>query len=151
MPWGISIERALDIHRDLYFGSYVVEDPSEEPSKAYYRKDETAEIDGVAFDCVQYRFKGNRFHAITAEMRSRIGPRSLVTRSEEAFDRLHRSLVRRYGKPTKFDEGYFVDFVTVTRDAEWDRGDATIVLRYRGPETTNEDRLVFELRAGGRR
>ncbi len=150
LAWGASIEQATGIYRDLYFGNYVLEDKGREPSKVYYRKHETTAIDDVAFDTIQYWFRDNRFFKIRAVMRSGIGPRSLITRCEESFDLLHRALVRKYGEPTKYDESYFADFVTVVRVARWDRSDATIVLEYRGPEGTNEDRLTLELREGGR-
>ncbi len=150
LTWGVTTEQARAIYRDLYFGSYIVENSKEEPSKVYFRKGETAEIEGDAFDSIEYWFKENRFYKVRAVMRSGIGPRSLVTRSEESFDRLHRALIRKYGNPTKYQEGYFIDFVTIVRVAEWDRRDATIVLEYKGPAGTSEDQLVFELGEGGR-
>ncbi len=150
LTWGASIEQATGIYRDLYFGKYVLEDKGREPSKVYYRKRETTAIDDVAFDSIQYWFRDNRFFKIRAVMRSGIGPRSLITRSEESFTLLHRALVRKYGEPTKYDESYFADFVTVVRVARWDRNDATIVLEYRGPGRTNEDELTLEVREGGR-
>ncbi len=150
LAWGTPVEQARAVYPDLYFGSYVVEGAREEPSMIYYRKDEKAEIHGVAFDYLQYWFRNNRFYKIRAAMRTGIGPRTLVTRSEESFDRVNRELVDKYGKPTKYAENYFIDLVTVTRVAEWDRSDAAIVLEYKGPEGTNEDQLVFELREGGR-
>lgn len=148
--WGASVEQATGIYRDLYFGNYVLEGGGREPSKVYYRKHETAAIDDVAFDSIEYWFRDDRFFKIRAVMRSGIGPRSLVTRSEESFTLLHRALVRKYGEPTKYDESYFADFVTVVRVARWDRNDARIVLEYKGPERTNEDRLTLEVREGGR-
>ncbi len=150
LSWGTTVEQAQAIYRDLYFGKYLVEDSGTEPSRIYFRRDETGEVDGVAFDFIEYSFRQNRFCGIRAVMRSRIGPRSLITRSEESFTRLHESLARRYGRPTKYTESYFTDFVTVTRVAQWDRPDATFVLTYKGPETANEDQLIFELREGGR-
>ncbi len=150
LTWGVTVEQARAVYRDLYFGRYFVEDSKEEPSRIYYRKGETAEIEGVTFDSVEYWFREDRFHKVRAVMRSRIGPRSLITRSEESFDLLHRALIRRYGDPTKYDESYFTDFVTVVRVATWDQGNATVVLEYKGPEGTDEDQLVFELRQGGR-
>ncbi len=150
MSWGVTVEQSRAIYPDLYFGGYVVEDSKEEPARIYYRRDETAEIDGVRFDSIEYRFRGNRFIEIKAVIRSGIGPRSLITRSEESFHRVQQALIGKYGKPTKYEESYFIDFVIVTRVAEWDRPDATIVLEYKGPERANEDHLVFELREGGR-
>ena len=150
LSWGATVEQARTVYRDLYSGSYVVENGMEEPSRIYYRRDETAEIEGVAFDSIQYWFRANRFYRVRAVMRSGIGPRSLITRSEESFARLRRDLARRYGAPTRYTESYFADFVTVVRVAQWDRADATVVLKYKGPETTNEDELTFELREGGR-
>ncbi len=149
LHWGATVAQAQSIYRDLYFGSFAVEDSRDEPSKIYSRKDETQDVEGVAFDSIEYWFRRDRFYRVRAVMRSRIGPRSLITRSEESFDQLRKSLTGRYGKPAKYDEGYFVDFVTVVRSAEWQRPDATIVLEYKGPESTNEDRLIFELREGG--
>jgi len=151
LRWGVSVEQAMGIYRDLYFGNYVLEDKTREPSKIFFRKQETAVIDDVAFDSIQYWFKDNRFYRIKAFIHSSIGPRSLLTRSEEAFDQLHESLTRKYGAPTKFSERYFADFISVVREVEWTRGDVLIVLTYKGPEGTNEDRLTFELVKGGRR
>lgn len=150
LTWGVSVEQAMGIYRDLYFGHYVLDDKAREPSKIYFRKQETAVIDDVAFDSIQYWFKDNRLYRIKAIIHSRIGPRSLLTRSEEAFDQLHRSLTRKYGVPGKFRERYFTDFISVVRDVEWARGDVLVVLSYKGPEGTNEDRLTFELVKGGR-
>lgn len=151
LTWGVSVEQAMGIYRDLYFGNYVLEDKTREPSKIFFRKQETAVIDDVAFDSIQYWFKDNRFYRIKAFIHSSIGPRSLLTRSEEAFDQLRESLTRKYGAPTKFSERYFADFISVVREVEWTRGDVLIVLTYKGPEGTNEDRLTFELVKGGRR
>ncbi len=150
LMWGASVAQAKGIYGDLSFGNYVLEDKGREPSKVYNRTHETATIEDVAFDAIEYWFRDDRFVKIRAVMRSGIGPRALVTRSEESFDLLHRALVRKYGEPTKYDESYFTDFITVVRVARWDRSDATIVLEYRGPERTNEDELTFELREGGR-
>ena len=150
LTWGVSVEQATGIYRDLYFGNYVLEDKTREPSKIFFRKQETAVIDDVVFDSIQYWFKDNRFYRIKAFIHSRIGPRSLLTRSEEAFDELHESLTRKYGAPAKFSERYFADFISVVRDVEWARGDVLVVLSYKGPEGTNEDRLTFELVKGGR-
>lgn len=151
LAWGVTVEQARITYPDLSFGSYVVEDARQEPSRAYYRKDESAEIDGVAFDSIQYLFKGDRFHGIRAVMHSRIGPRSLVTRSEESFDLLHRALTRHYGRPARYDERYFTDFISVVRVAEWSGAGAAVILEYKGPEGTNEDQLVLDVREGGRR
>ncbi len=150
LMWGASVEQATGIYRDLYFGNYVLDDKGREPSKVYYRKHETAAIDDVAFDSIEYWFRDNRFYKIRALMHSEIGPRSLITRSEESFTLLHRALVRKYGEPTRYDESYFADFVTVVRVAQWDLHDAAIVLEYKGPERTNVDHLSLEVREGGR-
>lgn len=149
LTWGVTVEQARAAYPDLYFGSYVVDGTREEPSRIYYRKTETSEIEGVAFDSIGYWFKKDRFRKVSAVIRSGIGPRALITRSEESFDLLRRALIRKYGAPTTYNESYFTDFVTVTRVAQWRRADATIVLEYRGPEGTNEDQLIFELREGG--
>ncbi len=151
LTWGASIELATGIYRDLYFGSYELEDKGREPSKVYYRRHETAAIDDVTFDSIQYWFRENRFYKIRAVIRSGIGPRALITRSEESFAQLHLALTGRYGEPTKYSESYFTDFVTVVRVARWELRDATILLEYKGPERTNEDRLTFELIEGGSR
>lgn len=150
LPWGTTVEEAEAVHPDLYFERFAIEGAKEAPSRVFHRRNENPEIEGVAFDYMEYRFRENRFYMIRAVMISRVGPRSLVTRSEESFDLLRRSLTRRYGAPSKFDESYFTDFVTVVRIAEWDRIDATIVLEYRGTGETNEDQLTFVLREGGK-
>jgi len=150
LAWGISVEQALGIYPDLYFGNYVLEDSKREPSRIYFRKQETPVIEDVVFDSIQYWFKDNRFYRIKAVIHSGIGPRSLLTRSEEAFDRLQESLTRKYGAPAIYSEKYFTDFISVVRDVEWTRGDVLVVLKYKGPEGTNEDRLTFELVKGGR-
>jgi len=150
LTWGVSVEQAFSIYHDLYFGKYVVEDVKQEPSKIYYRKDETGRIDDIVFDSIEYGFKDNRFYKIKAVIHSKIGPRTLVTRSEEAFDQLQKSFIRKYGEPAKYHESYFTNFITVMRDVEWDVGDISIALKYKGPEGTNEDQLIFELVKGGR-
>ncbi len=150
LPWGTTVEKARAIHPDLNFGRYAVEDGGRELCAVYFRRDETGKIEGVEFDSIEYLFRENRFFGIRAVMRSRIGPRSLITQSEESFSRLQQALVRRYGAPAKYSESYFTDFVTVTRVAQWDRPDAAVVLTYKGPEGSNEDQLIFELRGGGR-
>ncbi len=150
LTWGVTVEQAMGIYRDLYFGNYVLEDRTREPSKIYFRKQEEAVIDDVVFDSIQYWFRDNRFYRIKAIIHSRIGPRSLLTRSEEAFDQMRESLTRKYGAPAKYSERYFTDFISVMRDVEWARGDVLVVLSYKGPEGTNEDRLTFELVKGGR-
>jgi len=146
LKWGVSIGKASEIYNDLYFEKYVILNSKEEPSKVYARKNEKGMIHGVAFDSVEYWFRDDAFFQIRAVLRSKIGPRTLVTRAEDAFDTISNSFQHRYGKLSEYKVNYVTEFMAVVKEATWETGISTITLKYEGPRETNEDLLILEIR-----
>lgn len=146
LKWGTSVAQATNAYRDLHFNKYVVENEKEEPSKIYVRKNEYREMYGVVFDSVDYWFKGDRFYQITAILHSKIGPRTLVTRAEDGFDRMSSTLRNEYGDPKKVNVSYVGELILAVKETTWDAGDSTITVRYDGPEEMSEDRLSIRIR-----
>ena len=146
LKWGDSIGKASEIYNDLYFEKYVILNSKEDPSKVYARKNEKGMIHGVAFDSVEYWFRDGAFFQIRAVLRSKIGPRTLVTRAEDAFDTISSSFQHRYGKLSEYKVNYITEFMVVVKEATWKTGISTITLKYEGPRETNEDLLILEIR-----
>ncbi len=145
MKWGVSVEQARNIYKDLYFDQYVLADNKDEPSKMYIRKDEYDVIDNVSFDSVEYFFRRNHFHRIRADLRSRFGPRTLVTRAEASWEKMVEYLRRKYGDPKEQRTRYVTENLAVVKEMRWEEGDIFLHLTYKGPERTNEDQLIFEM------
>ena len=151
MGWGVSIEQASKIYQDLYFEKYVISKGNEEPWKVYVRKMEHEEIENVTFDSVEYWFKGDHFYQITAELHSRIGPRTMVTRAEDAFDKMNGRLRHRYGGPSDHKVDYVTEFIVVVREATWIADHSAITIRYEGTGRTNEDLFTLRIRENPKR
>ena len=139
LRWGTSIEQSLKIYKDLYFEKYVVTDSKEEPWKVYVRRVEHGEIENVTFDSIEYWFKGDHFYQIRAVLHSRIGPRTMVTRAENAFDKMNGRLRNRYGDPSGHKVDYVTEFIVVVREATWIVDHSAITIKYEGVGRTNED------------
>lgn len=145
LKWGVSVEQARNIYKDLYFDQYVLADHKDEPSKVYFRKDENGVIDNVSFDSVEYWFRRNDFYRIRAILHSRFGPRTLVTRAEASWDQMVEYLRREYGEPKENSTRYVTEYLVVVKEMRWEVGGVFLHLNYRGPESADEDQLIFEM------
>lgn len=146
LRWGTSIEQSSNTYPDLYFKKYVMIDSREEPWKVYVRKAENVNIENVTFDSIEYWFNKDHFYQIRAVLNSRIGPRTLVTQSEDAFDRMNGRLKSRYGNPSDHKIDYVTEFIVVVREATWNMGRSAITIKYEGVGRTNEDSFTLTMR-----
>ena len=146
LRWGTSLEQSSKIYRDLSFEKYVVSDGKEEPWKVYVRTVEHGDIENVTFDSIEYWFQGDHFHQVRAVLHSRIGPRTLVTRAENAFDKIHRRLRDRYGNPSGHKVDYVTEFIVVVKEATWIVDHSAITIKYEGAGRTNDDLFTLTLR-----
>lgn len=145
LTWGISEEQAGNAYPDLHFGGYEIESNKEEPVKTYSRNAVPEKFDGVLFDSFVYGFKGNRFYKVRASLQSRIGPRTLTTRAETSWNQLAEYLVRKYGAPKERSIRYMTEYLVVVKEMRWEIGGVFIRLNYKGPESADEDQLIFEV------
>lgn len=145
LRWGTSIEQSLKIYPDLSFEKYVISDGKEEPWKVYVRTVEHREIENVTFDSIGYWFHGDHFYRVRAVLHSRIGPRTLLTRAEDAFDKMNGRLRIRYGDPSVHKVDYVTEFITVVREATWVVDRSAITIKYDGAGRTDEDLLTFTM------
>ena len=151
MRWGTSIEESLKIYQDLSFEKYVISDSKEEPRKVYVRRVEHGEIENVTFDSIEYWFKGDHFYQVRAVLHSRIGPRTLVTRAENAFDKINGRLRNRYGAPSGHKVDYVTELIVVVREATWIVDHSAITIKYEGIGRTNEDSFTLTMQEKPRR
>jgi len=145
LRWGTSLEQSLKIYQDLSFEKYVISGSKEEPRKVYVRKVEHGEIEDVVFDSIEYWFKGDHFYQVRAELHSRIGPRTMVTRAENAFAKMNGRFRNRYGDPAGHKVDYVTEFIVVVREATWIVGPSAITIKYEGTGRTNEDSLTLTM------
>lgn len=145
LRWGTSIEQSSKIYRDLHFEKHVISGSKEEPWKVYVRKVEHGEIENVTFDSIEYWFRGDHFYQIRAELHSRIGPRTMVTRAENAFARMNDRLRSRYGNPADHKVDYVTEFIVVVREATWVVDHSAITIKYEGVGKTNEDLFTLTM------
>jgi hypothetical protein len=145
LRWGTSIEQSSKIYQDLSFERYVISDGKEEPRKVYVRKVEHGEIENETFDSIEYWFKGDHFYQIRAVLHSRIGPRTLVTRAENAFQKINGRWRNRYGDPSDHKVHYVTEFIAVVREATWIVDHSAITIKYEGAGRTDEDFLTLTM------
>ena len=145
LRWGTSIEQSLKIYQDLYFEKYVISDSKEEPRRVYVRRVEHGGIEDVVFDSIEYWFKGDHFYQVRAVLHSRIGPRTMVTRAENAFAKMNGRLRDRYGDPSDQKVDYVTEFIVVVRKATWVVDHSAISIKYEGTGSTNEDSFTLTL------
>ena len=145
LRWGTSIDQSSKTYQDLSFERYVISDGKEEPRKVFVRKVEHGEIENVTFDSIEYWFKGDHFYQIRAVLRSRIGPRTMVTRAENAFGKINGRLKERYGNPTGNKVDYVTEFIAVVKEATWIVDHSAITIKYEGAGKTDEDMLTLTL------
>ncbi|MGZ8448462.1 MAG: hypothetical protein ACXWWV_02580 [Candidatus Deferrimicrobiaceae bacterium] len=143
LKWGTSLEQASKIYQDLDFEKYMISNSKEEPWKVYVRREEHGDIENVTFDSIEYWFKGDHFYQIRAVLHSRIGPRTLVTRAENAFDKINGGLRNRYGDPPGHKVDYVTEFIVVVKEATWIVDHSVITIKYEGAGRTNEDLLTL--------
>jgi hypothetical protein len=143
LKWGTSIDQASKTYLDLGFERYVISNSKEEPWKVYVRSVEHGDIENVTFDSIEYWFKGDHFYQIRALLHSRIGPRTLVTRAENAFDKITGRLRNRYGNPSDHKVDYVTEFIVVVKEATWIVDHSAITIKYEGAGRTNEDLLTL--------
>jgi len=146
LRWGASIEQSSKFYQDLYFEKYVVTDSKKIPRKVYLRRVENGEIEDVTFDSIEYWFKGDHFYQVRAILHSRIGPRTLVTRAEDAFEKVNGRLRNRYGQPSGHKIDYVTEFIVVVREATWNLDRSAISIKYEGVGRTNEDSFTLTMR-----
>jgi hypothetical protein len=146
LRWGISIEQSSKIYQDLHFEKYVISGSKEEPRKVYVRTVEHGEIENIMFDSIEYWFKGDHFYQVRAVLHSRIGPRTLVTQAENAFEKIYGRLRNRYGEPSGHKVDYVTEFIVVVREATWTVDHSAITIKYEGAGRTNEDLLTLNMR-----
>ena len=145
LRWGTSIEQSSKSYQDLSFVRYVVSDGKEEPRKVYVRNVEHGEIEAVTFDSIEYWFKGDHFYKISAVLHSRIGPRTMVTRAEDAFAKMNGRLRKRYGDPSGHKVDYVTEFIVVVKEAIWIVDQSAITIKYEGAGRTNEDLFTLTM------
>jgi len=145
LRWGTSVEQSSKIYQDLQFERYVVSGGREEPWKVYVRKTERGEIENVTFDSIEYWFKGDHFFQVRAVLHSRIGPRTLVTKAENAFDKISGRLRNRYGAPSDHKVDYVTELIVVVREATWIVDHSAITVKYEGVGRTNEDLFTLTM------
>jgi hypothetical protein len=146
LRWGTSIEQSLKVYQDLSFEKYVISGSKEEPWKVYVRKAEHGDIENVTFDSIEYWFKGDHFCQIRAELHSRIGPRTMATRAENAFVKMNGRLRNRYGDPSDHKVDYVTEFIVVVREMTWIVDHSAITIKYEGAGRTNEDLFTLTMR-----
>jgi hypothetical protein len=146
LKWGTSIDQASKTYPDLGFERYVISTSKEEPWKVYVRSVEHPDIENVTFDSIEYWFKGDQFHQIRAVLHSRVGPRTLVTRAENAFDKINGRLRNLYGDPSDHKVDYLTEFIVVVKEATWNVNHSAITVKYEGTGKTNEDLLTLTFR-----
>jgi hypothetical protein len=146
LRWGTSIEQSSKIYPDLYFKKYAMIDSREEPWKVYVRRAEHGDIENVTFDSIEYWFNRDHFYQLRAVLNSRIGPRTLVTRAEDAFDKINGRLRNRFGDPSDHKVDYVTEFIVVVREATWIVDHSAITIRYEGAGRTNEDLLTLTMK-----
>ena len=145
LRWGASIDQSTKIYPDLVFEKYVISDAKEEPWKVFVRKREHGEIENVAFDSIEYWFKEDHFRRIRAVLNSRIGPRTMVTQAENAFDKMSGRMRNRYGDPSDHRVDYVTEFIVVVREATWIVDRSAITIKYEGTGRTNEDLFTLTM------
>jgi hypothetical protein len=143
LKWGTSIDQASKTYLDLGFERYVISNSKEEPWKVYIRGVEHGDIESVTFDSIEYWFKGDQFHQIRAVLHSRIGPRTLVSRAENAFDKITGKFRDRYGAPSAHRIDYVTEFIVVVKEATWIVDHSAITVKYEGAGRSNEDLLTL--------
>ena len=139
LRWGTSVEQSSTIFPDLQFEKYVISNAKEEPWKVYVRRMEHGEIENVTFDSIEYWFKGDQFHRVRAVLHSRMGPRTLVTTAENAFDKMYGRLRTRYGDPSGHRVDYVTEFIVILKEAAWIVEHSAVTIKYEGVGRTNED------------
>ena len=145
LRWGTSIEQSLKVYQDLSFEKYVISGGKEEPWKVYVRTVEHGKIEDVVFDSIEYWFKGDHFYQVRAVLHSRIGPRTMVTRAENAFAKMNGRLRNRYGDPSGHKVDYVTEFIVVVREATWNVDPSAITIKYEGVGSTNEDLFTLTM------
>ncbi len=143
--WGDTVEEAMRCCPDLRFEGYRIAGEKETPYRAYVRSRAPKRIFGVRVDSLEYWFRGDRFLEIRAELRSRIGPRTLVTEAEGSYDVLERRIRKGYGVPAGQTVKYVTQHLSVVKETTWATRGLAIRLRYKGPEKGDVDRLTLEL------
>ena len=145
LRWGTSIEQSSKIYPDLTFERYVISDGKEEPWKVYVRTVEHGDIENATFESIEYWFKRDHFYQIRAVLHSRIGPRTLVTRAENAFQKMNDRLRNKYGDPSDHKVDYVTEFIVVVRETTWTLDQSAITIRYEGTGRTNEDLFTLTM------
>lgn len=146
LAWGITPSEAISRYPDLAFVGFTLPPGESEPSRIYVRDRENRELFGVTFDQVEYWFREERsgdirFHRVTAFLHGTVGPRTIRSRCDAAFDQAAATLGGLYGKPA---EDRQTSVARVGRFAAWHAGPLRIVLSRSG-EGGDAEILMLEL------
>jgi hypothetical protein len=69
----------------------------------------------------------------------------MVTRAENAFDKMNGRLRKKYGDPSGHKVDYVTEFIVVVREATWIVDHSAITIKYEGVGTTNEDLFTLTM------
>ena len=140
IAWGSTPSEAEARYPDLVFSGYALPAGDSEPSRIYVREREERELFGVTFDRVEYWFRGDRLHRVTAVLRDTVGPRTLRSRCEAAFDQASAAISGLYGKPAEDRQAGVIRY---GRFESWRAGGMRIVLS-RSMEGGDSESLSLE-------
>ena len=91
LAWGSTLSEAAVRYPDLAFVGYTLPPGESYPSRIYVRERENRELFGVSFERVEYWFREEpdreaRLRRVTALLHGSVGPRTIRSRCEAAFD-----------------------------------------------------------------
>lgn len=146
LAWGSTPSEATSRYPDLAFVGFTLPPGESEPYRIYVRDRENRELFGVTFDQVDYWFREGRtgdirFRRVTAILHGTVGPRTIRSRCEAAFDQAAATLGGLYGEPAEERQ---TGVARVGRFAAWQAGPLRIVLSRSG-EGGDAEILMLEL------
>jgi hypothetical protein len=141
IAWGSSPPEAAARYPDLVFAGYSLPAGDPEPSSIYVREREEREIFGVTFERVEYWFRNDRLRRVTAVLHDSVGPRTLRSNCEAAFDHASAAIIARFGKPAEDRQAGVFRY---GRFESWRVGELRIVLS-RNIEGGDSESLSLEI------
>jgi hypothetical protein len=144
LAWGSTPSDAATRYPDLVFVGYTLPPGESEPSRIYVREGEDRRLFGVSFDRIEYWFREEqsretRLHRVTAVLHGRVGPRTLRSRCEAAFDHAAEAIEGIYGRPS---EDRQAGLLRAGRFMAWHAGSLRIVLSRSGDGDDGETLLL---------
>ncbi len=150
LRWGTTVDDAMRRYADLHLERYALSGGARAPWKVYRRQSEVRDVEGVSFDRVEYWFRGDRLVQVQAILRSSIGPRTLQSMAESAYETIDGRLRNRYGAPAAARTNYVTEFLVIVREDSWNVGGTGFTLRYEGAGAANEDTVTLTMRERGK-